>query len=112
MTPLCAAKLTLKGLADRWAGLDAEIQQLDHQLESLVQDAAPRLVASRSWRRNRWSAPGSHRRQPGPAPQRGRFRRVVRSQSGGRFIRAPATTPLESWWQPGRQPGALGDRNV
>jgi transposase len=45
ITPLTAAKLTLKGLADRWAGLDAEIRQLDDQLESLVEDAAPRLIA-------------------------------------------------------------------
>jgi len=45
MTPLSAARLALKGLADRWAVLDAEIRQLDSQLESLVQDAAPRLVA-------------------------------------------------------------------
>jgi len=45
MTPLSAARLTLKGLADRWAVLDAEIRQLDSQLEPLVQDAAPRLVA-------------------------------------------------------------------
>jgi transposase len=45
MTPLSAARLTLKGLADRWAVLDAEIRQLDTQLEQLVEEAAPRLVA-------------------------------------------------------------------
>jgi len=37
--------LTLKGLADRWAALDVEIRQLDDQLEVLVEDAAPRLIA-------------------------------------------------------------------
>jgi transposase len=44
MTPL-NARLTIKGLADRWTVLDAEIRQLDGQIESLVEDAAPRLVA-------------------------------------------------------------------
>jgi len=45
MTPLTAARFTLKCLADRWAALDAELRDLDHQLELLVAAAAPRLVA-------------------------------------------------------------------
>jgi transposase len=45
MTPLAAARFTLKSLADRWAALEAELRQLDHQLELLVAAAAPRLVA-------------------------------------------------------------------
>lgn len=50
VTPLAAARFTLKSLADRWAVLEAEIRQLDHQLELLVSAAAPRLVAlTRSW---------------------------------------------------------------
>ncbi len=44
MTPLAAARFTLKSLADRWAGLEAEIRQLDQQLELMVAEAAPRLV--------------------------------------------------------------------
>jgi transposase len=45
MTPLAAARFTLKSLADRWAVLAAELRHLDHQLELLVSAAAPRLVA-------------------------------------------------------------------
>jgi transposase len=45
VTPLAAARFTLKSLANRWAVLEAEIRQLDYQLELLVSAAAPRLVA-------------------------------------------------------------------
>jgi transposase len=45
MTPLSAARLTLKGLADRSAALDAELRRLDSQLESVVAVAAPALIA-------------------------------------------------------------------
>ena len=45
MTPLAAARFTLKSLADRWATLEAELRDLDHQLELLVSAAAPSLVA-------------------------------------------------------------------
>src|SRR5260370_31200845 len=45
MTPLAAARFTLKSLADRWAALEAELRNLDHQLELLVSAAAPSLVA-------------------------------------------------------------------
>ncbi len=44
-TPLAAARFTLKSLADRWAALEAELRDLDHQLELLVSAAAPSLVA-------------------------------------------------------------------
>jgi hypothetical protein len=30
MTPLAAARFTLKSLADRWAALEAELRNLDH----------------------------------------------------------------------------------
>ena len=46
-TPLTAAKLALRVLAQRWSALDAEIQQLDVQLESLVTAAAPSLLELR-----------------------------------------------------------------
>ena len=45
MTPLAAARFTLKSLADRWAALEAELRDLDHQLQLLVSAAAPSLVA-------------------------------------------------------------------
>jgi transposase len=43
-TPLGAAKIALKALAERWATLDAEIQHLDAQLDVLVAVAGPRLL--------------------------------------------------------------------
>ena len=43
-TPLTAAKVALRALAQRWSVLDAEIHQLDSQLESLVTTAAPSLL--------------------------------------------------------------------
>jgi transposase len=43
-TPLTAAKVALRALAQRWSALDAEIHQLDIQLESLVTTAAPSLL--------------------------------------------------------------------
>jgi transposase len=43
-TPLGAAKVALKALAQRWSALEAEIQQLDAQLQNLVITAAPALL--------------------------------------------------------------------
>jgi transposase len=43
-TPLTAAKVALRALAQRWSALDAEIHQLDIQLERLVTTAAPSLL--------------------------------------------------------------------
>ena len=43
-TPLMAAKVALRALAQRWSALDAEIHRLDSQLESLVTMAAPSLL--------------------------------------------------------------------
>jgi transposase len=43
-TPLLAAKVTLKLLAQRWSALDVEIHELDIQLQSLVTTAAPTLL--------------------------------------------------------------------
>jgi transposase len=43
-TPLLAAKVALRALAQRWGVLDAEIQGLDAQLQSLVTTAAPALL--------------------------------------------------------------------
>jgi transposase len=44
-TPAAAAKLALKSLAIRYRQLSAEIEVLDGQLEQLVADAAPELLA-------------------------------------------------------------------
>jgi transposase len=46
-TPFMAAKVALRALAQRWSALDAEIHQLDLQLESLVTTAAPSLLELR-----------------------------------------------------------------
>jgi transposase len=43
-TPVTAARFALRGLAERWAALDAEIQHLDAQLADLVAAVAPRLL--------------------------------------------------------------------
>jgi transposase len=43
-TPLLAAKVALKALAQRWSALDAEIHELDAQLQTLVTTAAPALL--------------------------------------------------------------------
>lgn len=43
-TPLLAAKVALKALAQRWSALDMEIHELDVQLQSLVTTAAPTLL--------------------------------------------------------------------
>jgi transposase len=43
-TPLGAAKIALKALAERWVTLDAEIRHLDAQLAALVAAAGPRLL--------------------------------------------------------------------
>ena len=43
-TPLTAAKVALRALAQRWSALDAEVRQLDVQLESLVATVAPSLL--------------------------------------------------------------------
>ena len=44
-TPEAAARFTLKSLAGRWAGLDAEVGRLDEQLSRLVATAASALLA-------------------------------------------------------------------
>jgi transposase len=44
-TPTAATKATLRSLARRWQQLQAELTQLDHQLQDLVAAAAPTLVA-------------------------------------------------------------------
>ncbi|HVM09089.1 MAG TPA: IS110 family transposase [Acidimicrobiales bacterium] len=46
-TPLGAAKLTLSTLAKRWIALTEEIKILDAQLDTLVETAAPSLVAAK-----------------------------------------------------------------
>jgi len=113
ITPLSAAKLTLKGLADRWAGLDAEIRQLDDQLESLVEDAAPRLIA----------LPGVGSETGGALlvaigdnPDRlhseAAFAALCGASPVWRIVRASATPSSEPWWQPGRKPRTMGDRDV
>jgi transposase len=44
-TPTAATKAALRTLAHRWQKLQAELTQLDHQLQDLVAAAAPTLVA-------------------------------------------------------------------
>ncbi len=44
-TPLAAARFALRGLAERWTALDAELRCLDEQLTRLVQLVAAPLLA-------------------------------------------------------------------
>jgi transposase len=44
-SPTAATKTTLRTLARRWQQLQAELDQLDTQLQALVTSAAPTLVA-------------------------------------------------------------------
>jgi len=44
-SPTAATKTTLRTLARRWQQLQAELDQLDTQLQTLVTSAAPTLVA-------------------------------------------------------------------
>lgn len=46
ITPLAAARWTLKSLATRWAALSAEVDQLTRHLASLVRAIAPHLLAA------------------------------------------------------------------
>ena len=46
ISPLAAARVTLKLLAERWTALSAELTQLDALLAPLIGAAAPRLLAT------------------------------------------------------------------
>lgn len=63
-SPTAATKATLRSLTRRWPQLQAELDQLDLQLQALVTSAAPTLVALPGGRRDRRPAAGHRRRHP------------------------------------------------
>jgi transposase len=109
VTPLAAARFTLKSLANRWAVPEAEIRRLDHQLELLVSAAAPRLVALTGVGTE---TGGALLVAIGDNPDRlhseAAFRCPMWSQPGRGVLRTSETPSIEPGWQPGRQPGVVG----
>jgi hypothetical protein len=109
-SPTAATKASLRSLARRWQELQAELDQLDCQLQALVAAAAP------PWSR----CPGSGSTPPAScgsppattptAPLRGRLRAAVRRRPDPRLLGPHRPPPAESRRRPPCQPCLVAHR--
>src|SRR5881296_2587610 len=90
--------------------LETEINSLDAQLAQLTAAASPQLSeAFRDRRRHGRRAASGRRRQPRPAPLRGRLLDALRLLTDPRLLRPDAPSPAQPRRQPPSQRGALPD---
>ncbi len=98
-TPTAATMLALRGLAQRYQHLDAEISLLTSRLDQLTTpDRASGAPATGCRPRQRRRAADRRRRQPRAAALRGRVRRAVRRLAGGGLLGQDPTASAEPWW--------------
>src|SRR5215213_11830673 len=86
-SPTAATKATLRILARRWQQLQAELDQLDRQLQELVSAVAPTLVALPG---SGSTPPGSCWSPPATTPQR------LRSEASFAHLCGTAPIPASS----------------